>query len=86
MADGFADCVEIVGALELGANRFEGERHVGAGVAIGDGVDVERVDHFLVTKKQVTERCNDSSDFLRAKSLGHRHGGNGRRSAPNLSG
>ena len=35
-------------ALELGRDRVEGEGHVGAGVAVGHGVDVQPVDDFLV--------------------------------------
>ena len=45
VADGLAGRGHVgVGAVELGDHRLEGERHVGAGVAVGHRVDVEPVD------------------------------------------
>ena len=85
MADRLADLVEIFGTFEFGAYRLKGQRHVRAGVAVGNGVHIERVDHFLMTKKQVAEGRNDRLNFSRAKSLGHRHGGNRRRLETNLN-
>ena len=85
VADGLADFIDVGGSLELGADGLERERHVRAGVTIGHRVDVEGVDHFLVTYQQVTERPNRRSDLLRAKSLGHRHGRNRRRVTTELN-
>ena len=44
-----------VGVGERGADRLERERHVGAGVAVGDRVDVEPVQLLLVRADGVAE-------------------------------
>ena len=40
---------------QLGAHRLERQRHVGAGVAVGDRVDVEAVQLLLVRAQRVAE-------------------------------
>ena len=42
--------------VELVGHRLHGEGHVGAGVAVGDRVDVEAVDQLLVGAQPVPER------------------------------
>ena len=49
VADGLARRRQvIVGPVELLAHRAQGERHVRARVAVGNGIDVEPVDHLAV--------------------------------------
>ena len=53
MADRLAHRYElVVDVLELGDDRADGERHVGAGIAVGNGVDVELVDGVLVGRER----------------------------------
>ena len=53
---------------ELGADRLEGERHVGAGVAVGDRVDVEPVQLLLMR----TQRRHGSAARAWRRSAGAR--------------
>ena len=58
MADGLADGGQVVGpaiadSIEGAHNRVDGEAHVGAGVAVGDGVDVQAVDGVLMGSERV---------------------------------
>ena len=50
VGDGPAGGVQVrrLEGVELFGDRFEGQRHVGAGVAVGHRVDVEAVDDILV--------------------------------------
>ena len=62
MADGLADLLHRRGlrrAIQLTDHRFEGEGHVGAGVAVGHRVDVERVQLVLVGAQGVAVRGHD---------------------------
>jgi hypothetical protein len=76
VANGLAHCGEIaVGTLELGHHRLERQRHVGAGVAVGDRVHVEAVDAFLVGSQGVAEPGYDGTQIFGAEPLQGGHGG-----------
>ena len=56
MGDGVTDALHgrvTIEVIESRHHRFDGQRHVGAGVSIGNWIDVEAVDHFLVVPQDV---------------------------------
>jgi hypothetical protein len=74
VADGPADRGRVVtGRLQLGHHRVERERHVGARVAVGHGVDVEPVDRLLVGLQRVPEGhgCRPKVGGAQARKGGH---------------
>ena len=76
VADGLAGVGHRrAGALELGDHRLEGQGHVGAGVTVGDGVDVETVDRVLVRPQEVAEGGDRRPQVVSAEELAGRHGG-----------
>ena len=58
---------------ELGAHRLERERHVRAGVAVGDRVDVEPVQLFLVGAQRVAEAQHRLAQVGGAEAGQRRH-------------
>ncbi len=57
------------------ADRFERERHVGAGVAVGDRVDVEPVQLLLVRAERVAEPQQGLAQVRCAQAVQRRHRG-----------
>ena len=66
-----------VGAVELPDHRLEGERHVGAGVAVGHGVDVEAVQLVLVGAECVAIGGDDATQVGGTERLEDAHGWDG---------
>jgi hypothetical protein len=64
----------VLEALEAGDDRLDGQRHVGAGVAIGNGVDVEAVDDLLMSAQDVPIALEHPADIGRLQRRGRRHG------------
>jgi hypothetical protein len=60
---------------ELGHDRLEGERHVGAGVAVGHRVDVEAVDVRLVGPQRVAVLAHRVAQGDGVESVEHGHDG-----------
>lgn len=64
-------CHVGVGAVEFVNDRTQGERHVGAGIAVGDGVHVEVVHRLAVVDERVAEdghnlaKCSGIEDVQR---------------------
>ncbi len=65
----------MVGALQLGNHRIERACHVGAGVAIGNRVDVEPVDPRGVSLHRIAERDDGVAQRIGAEVFQGRHGG-----------
>jgi hypothetical protein len=63
-----ADLRHRVGGRQLGRDRFEGERHVGAGVTVGDGIDVEPVQLFLVHAQRISEPKHRTLEVSRSQA------------------
>ena len=61
--------------LQLADHRFEGQRHVGAGVPVGHRVDVEPVDVALVQPQGIPVSPHHGAQFVGAQ---RRRGGHGR--------
>jgi large subunit ribosomal protein L28 len=77
MADRFAHLLHgrgVRGPVQLLDDRFEGERHVGAGVAVGHRVHVERVEFVLMGAERVPVGRHDPSQVPRRQLLQDRHG------------
>ena len=68
---------------ELPDHRLEGERHVGAGVTVGDRVDVEPVDLLLVGAQGVpVGRDNRRPDSPAVQALQRPHSGDANAGGP----
>ena len=79
-ADRVADLFHGLRGRELGAHRLQRQRHVGAGVAVRNGVDVEPVQLFLVRAQRVAVAQH------RPAQIGSRQAGEGRHRAGDYSG
>ena len=66
-------CHVGVGAVELVDDRTQGERHVGAGVAVRDGVHVEVVHRLAVVDERVTKDGDDLAECSGIEDV-QRHG------------
>ena len=77
VADRLAHGAHVLGAVELGHNRFEGESHVGAGVSVGYRVDIEPVQLLLVRPQRVAVAQNDLAQVRSVKALQCGHGEEG---------
>ena len=78
VADGLADVGQrglTLDRVELAHHGLEGERHVGARVAVGHGVDVQAVDVRLVEAERISVARHHGAQLARAQ----RHGLDGRR-------
>ena len=60
---------------ELLHDGLDRERHVRAGVAVGDRVDVEAVERLLVDPERIPEAGDDPADVGRAELVESRHAG-----------
>ena len=70
MADGVAHLAHLVpGGRHLGYHRFQGERHIGAGIAVGNRVDIQLVDDVAVHAEGVSEPLHSGSQSLGAQAV-----------------
>ena len=74
MGDGLAHrCHVGVGAVEFVDDRAQGERHVGAGVAVRDGVHVQVVHRLAVVDERVAKDGDDLAECSGIENV-QRHG------------
>ena len=66
-------CHVGVGAVELVDDRTQGERHVGAGVAVWDGIHVEVVHRLAVVDERVAKDGDDLAECSGIENV-QRHG------------
>ena len=60
-------------SAQPGHHRLERERHVGAGVAVRDRVDVEAVESFLVRLQRIAVGHDDGSEVGGVEALPRCH-------------
>jgi hypothetical protein len=78
VADGLAHLGQVrpgVDLGQLGHHGFGGQGHVGAGVAIGHGIDIEPVDVRLVQAQPITKALHHRTQLVGAQ---YRQGGHAR--------
>ena len=63
-----------VDLVQLGDHGFERQGHVGPGVAVGHGIDIQAVDVGLVQSQAVTKSPHHRAQFFCAH---YRQGGHG---------
>ena len=62
-----------IGAIELGHNRSQGEGHVGSGVAIGHGIDVQPVDGLSVSGQGIGVSPDERPEVIGGQAGSDRH-------------
>jgi hypothetical protein len=74
VADRLAHGAHVVGAVELGHHRLEGEGHVRARVAVGHRIHVEPVQLLLVRTESVAIAEHHLAQVRGIERLEHGHG------------
>ena len=77
MADGMANLAHLIpSGGHLGYHRFQGERHVGAGVAVGNRIHIELVDDVSMQGKGIAEPLHRGPQALSTQTV-RRHARDG---------
>ena len=77
MRDGLTKCRHLHGVVERlnrRDDRLDRQRHVGPGIAIRDGIDVQSVHHILVASQDVSIGAQDLADVHGRQRRRRAHG------------